>query len=78
MCRLWPHQCCRQIQSPLLTCSCRGICTLLHLKPWCCKLLGGQEKYVGHAIGLVDVVGHVSEDGDEAFDELLAIFEQET
>ena len=42
-----------------------------HLAP---GTIGGEKKYVFHAVGFVDAVGHVSEDSDEAFDELLGIF----
>ena len=39
--------------------------------------LGAENKDVCHAVGFVDGVRHLSEDGDEVFDELISVFERE-
>ena len=38
--------------------------------------LGAEKKDVFRAVGFVDGVGHVSEDGDDLFDKLIAVIER--
>ena len=42
------------------------------------RSLGVEKKDVCHVFGFVDGVGHVYNDGDESFDELISVIEQET